>query len=204
MARINPAKRIMTVKVVYYGPGLCGKTTNLMRLHESYEEADRGAMVKLDTETERTLFFDYFPAELGKIGGYRLKADFFTVPGQSFYNATRKAVLEGADGIVFVADSSPSREDANAVTLDNMKANLTSMGRTLADIPLVFQWNKRDVKGALSTKMLEKMLNPAQAPSVEAVALTGEGVKQTQELILEAVLKDLRTRAQRQRRQVRG
>lgn len=195
MARINPAKKLMSVKVVYYGPGLCGKTTNLLHLHNNYPDAQRGELVKLDTETERTLFFDYFPADLGTVGGYRLKADFFTVPGQSFYNATRKAVLDAADGVVFVADSSPDREEANIATLENMKENLASMGRSLHEIPLVFQWNKRDVPGALSEKLLQRQLNPDGLPAVPAIASTGVGVWETQALILKAVLADLRARA---------
>ncbi len=202
MARINPAKKLMSVKIVYYGPGLSGKTTNLLQLHQNYPDAQRGELVKLDTETERTLFFDYFPADLGTIGGYRLKADFFTVPGQSFYNATRKAVLDSADGIVFVADSTPDREEANLSTLDNMKENLASMGRSLADIPTVFQWNKRDVPGALPEKLLQRQLNAAGHPAVPAVAATGVGVWETQALILKAVLADLRSRSREGRASV--
>lgn len=195
MARINPGKRLMTVKVVYYGPGLCGKTTNLLYLHEAYPERQRGPLVKLDTETERTLFFDYFPASLGSVAGYALKADFFTVPGQSFYNSTRKAVLDGADGIVFVADSSPDREEANLDALDNMRENLAAYGRAHAEIPLVFQWNKRDVAGALPVALLEKQLNPGGEPCHEAVAVRGKGVWETQQEILRLVLEDLRSRA---------
>lgn len=196
MARINPARRLMSVKIVYYGPGLGGKTTNLMHLHQRYPTAQRGELVKLDTETERTLFFDYFPADLGTIGGYRLKADFFTVPGQSFYNATRKAVLDAADGIVFVADSSPDREDANVTTLDNLRDNLGALSRKMEDLPVVFQWNKRDAAGALSEKLLQKQLNPGGLPAVPAIASQGAGVWETQALILKAVLADLKARSQ--------
>ncbi len=199
MARINAAKRQMTVKVVYYGPGLSGKTTNLLCLHAAYPSALRGELVKLDTETERTLFFDYFPAELGEIAGYRLKADLFTVPGQSFYNATRRAVLESVDGIVFVADSLPEREEANVVALENLRDNLERMGRTLETIPLVFQWNKRDVPGATPERRLQKLLNPSGRPAVAAMAAQGTGVWETQSAILKDVLDDLRARARQGR-----
>lgn len=199
MARINTAKRVMTVKIVYYGPGLSGKTTNLLHLHQAYPQAERGDLVKLDTETERTLFFDYFPANLGSIGGFRLKADFFTVPGQSFYNATRKVVLEGADGLVFVADSHPNREDANVVTLQNMKDNLAAFGRNIDDLPLVFQWNKQDIKGALTPELLRRLLNPGGAPAFSANALDGTGVWETQDAILKLVLADIKAKAARGR-----
>jgi len=202
MARINPAKREMTVKIVYYGPGLSGKTTNLLYLHDAYPADVRGTLVNLDTETERTLFFDYFPANLGSIAGYRLKADFFTVPGQSFYNATRKAVLDGADGIVFVADSMSSREEANAVCLQNLKDNLAATGRDLGNIPHVFQWNKRDIPGALSERILARMLNPEGRPAWGAVATSGEGVWETQKGILAVVLADLKAQATQGRARV--
>jgi len=199
MARINPAKRLLTVKLVYYGPGLCGKTTNLTHIHNAYPSAERGDLVTLDTETERTLFFDYFPANLGTIGGYKLKADFFTVPGQSFYNATRKAVLDSVDGIVFVADSLPQREDANITSLDNLKRNLEESGRKLEDIPHVYQWNKRDAPGAISEAFLNRTLNAEGAPAVPAVAINGEGVWETQAAILKLVLDDIRSRARRRK-----
>ena len=199
MARINPTKRQVTVKLVYYGPGLSGKTTNLRHLHEVYPHQERGDMVELDTETERTLFFDYFPANLGTIAGFGLKADFFTVPGQSFYNATRRAVLEGADGIAFVADSSEQREEANLVTLANLHENLAASHRELADIPMVFQWNKRDLPDALPTRLLERQLNERGLPSFEAVAVDGQGVWETQKALLAAVLQDLRSKARSRR-----
>jgi len=190
--RINPAKNIITVKIVYYGPGLSGKTTNLLRLHERFPNTRRGALVQLDTETERTLFFDYFPLSLGKVRGYRVKVDFFTVPGQSFYHQTRKAVLDGGDGIVFVADSSPHREDANFVSREDMIANLTDMGLTLDDIPLVYQWNKRDVSGAIPESVLNTTLNPENAPSVPAIACEDKGVWETHMVLLGQVLGKLR------------
>ncbi len=199
MARINPMKRQMTLKIVYYGAGLCGKTTNLLHLHEYYPEEQRGPLVKLDTESERTLFFDYFPARLGKVSGYSLKADFFTVPGQSFYNSTRCAVLDGADGVVFIADSHPSREDANVVAFENMVCNLKEYGRDLELIPHILQWNKRDVATPLPTSVLHAQLNRHDVPAFEAIATQGQGVWETQAEILRLVLDDLKARAQRGR-----
>lgn len=190
--RINRTAREIALKIVYYGPGLCGKTTNLVRLHGEYATDQRGALVKLDTETERTLFFDYFPIALGTVGGHRVKIDFFTVPGQSFYQATRQAVLEGVDGIVFVADSSPDREEANLVSHDDLVRTLAARGRDLGQIPHVCQWNKRDLRDALPVALLDRALNPHRAPTVEAVASSGVGVWETQNRIVRDVLQVLR------------
>lgn len=188
MARIHPKTSTLTVKIVYYGPGQSGKTTNLTCLHGRYPEEQRGPLIQLDTDTERTLFFDYFPATLGTLGRYRVKADLFTVPGQSFYNVTRRAVLAGADGVVFVADSSPRREEANALSLANLLENLASYGDSSLRRPLVFQWNKRDAPGAIPLPRLERRLNPEGRPSFAAVASSGLGVVETQTAILSAVL----------------
>ena len=192
MPKINSSARSIALKVVYYGAGMCGKTTNIVQLHQTYPAPQRGDLVKLDTETERTLFFDYFPANLGTLAGFRLKADLFTVPGQSFYNATRRAVLDGVDGIVFVADSSPDREEANLFALENMHQNLEALNRNIAEIPVVFQWNKRDISGALPEKLLQRQLNPHGRPVVSAVASLGTGVWETQSLILKGVIEQLR------------
>lgn len=197
--RIQASKRLMTLKVVYYGPGLSGKTTNLQSLHAHTADTQRGALVQLDTETERTLFFDYFPVVLGKIAGFRVKVDFFTVPGQSFYTATRKAVLQDADGVVFVADSNPRREEANLQSRDDMVDALESMGRKLEDVPHVYQWNKRDLPKVLPVKVMEKQLNPEGATSVEAVAFEGQGVMETQKAILAEVVKAIQTKLKRAR-----
>ncbi len=193
--KVHASQRLMTLKVVYYGPGLSGKTTNLRQLHGTFGAGQRGALVQLDTETERTLFFDYFPVVIGEIRGFRLKVDLFTVPGQSFYQATRRLVLEGADGVVFVADSSRDREEANLLSRQDMIDALGQQGRSLADVPRVWQWNKRDVPGALPTKLLRRMLNPEGAPEVEAVAHLGTGVPETHRLILEQVIGSIRSRA---------
>lgn len=190
--RINRAAREISLKVVYYGPGLGGKTTNLVRLHASCSAEQRGELIRLDTETERTLFFDYFPLAFGTIGGHRVKIDFFTVPGQSFYRNTRQAVLEGVDGLVFVADSQPDREEANLVSREDLVGSLAARGRTLADVPHVYQWNKRDVHRATPVRVLERALNPEGAPALEAIATSGVGVWETQAQIVRLVLLGLR------------
>ncbi|MDP2316941.1 MAG: GTPase domain-containing protein [Pseudomonadota bacterium] len=190
--RINRASREISLKVVYYGPGLGGKTTNLVRLHARYAAEQRGELIKLDTETERTLFFDYFPLAFGAIAGHRVKIDFFTVPGQSFYQATRQAVLEGVDGIVFVADSHPDREEANLVSREDLARSLETRGRSLGAVPHVYQWNKRDVRKPIPVSILGRLLNPEGAPALEAVATTGVGVWETQAEIVKLVLQGLR------------
>lgn len=190
--RVYPKKQEVCLKIVYYGPGLSGKTTNLIQLHERFPGAQRGELIKLDTETERTLFFDYFPVALGTLGGYRLKVDFFTVPGQSFYHATREAVVEGADGVVFVADSHPDREAANVVSRRDLIRALEERHLRLAELPHVYQWNKRDAPRAMSLALMERTLNPECAPSFQAVASAGVGVWETQTAILQAVLQHIR------------
>lgn len=192
--RVNAAKRSMSIKIVYYGPGMGGKTTNLQLLHRQVPEKQRGAMTKLDTETERTLFFDYFPLSLGTLGGYKLKVDFFTVPGQSFYQATRRVLLESVDGIVFVADSAPAREEANLVSHDDMLNNLRQYGKDPTQISRVYQWNKRDVPGAVPVPRLERNLNRDRVPSFEAVASTGLGVWETQSALLKLVFDSVRSK----------
>lgn len=195
--RINRAARTISLKIVYYGAGLCGKTTNLVHLHGRYADTQRGELIKLDTETERTLFFDYFPLDFGTAGGHRVKLDFFTVPGQSFYAATRQAVLEGVDGIVFVADSNPAREEANVTSHDDMLSTLLSRGRDPEHIPMVYQWNKRDLRKTIPVAALERSLNPRGCPSLEAVASEGIGVWETQAQIVRLVMERLRTGATR-------
>ena len=190
--RINAPRKEISVKVVYYGPGLSGKTTNLVKLHETYPRNQRGALLQLDTETERTLFFDYFPLNIGSIGGYRVKVDFFTVPGQSFYHATRRAVLQGVDGVVFVADSNPDREEANLVSREDLNRALQETGRVITDVPHVYQWNKRDLPKTLPESLLARQLNPEGAPALSATALEGVGVWETQREILRLVFASLR------------
>ncbi|MBP1626931.1 MAG: mutual gliding protein [Holophagaceae bacterium] len=179
MVFFNHATRQMTVKIVYYGPGLCGKTTNLNTIYGKTSQKARGEMVSLNTETDRTLFFDLLPLDVGTIGGFKTKLQLYTVPGQVFYNSTRKLVLKGVDGIVFVADSQTPMLDANKESFQNLGDNLKELGLELESIPLVFQWNKRDLRQIIPVEQLEAELNPRQSPSYHAIASEGSGVFET-------------------------
>jgi hypothetical protein len=179
MVFFNHATRQMTAKIVYYGPGLCGKTTNLTAIYDRTPAKARGEMVSLSTETDRTLFFDLLPLDAGRLGGFRARLQLYTVPGQVFYNATRKLVLKGVDGIVFVADSQTAMLDANGDSLRNLGANLRELGLNPASIPLVFQWNKRDLPQLAPLEALERALNPGMLPSFPAAARHGSGVFET-------------------------
>src|SRR6187455_1192685 len=150
MVFFNYATMQMAAKIVYYGPGLCGKTTNLHHIYTKPSPQSRGEMVSLETETDRTLFFDLLPIDVGVIGGFKTRLQLYTIPGQVFYNTTRKLVLKGVDGIVFVADSQVAMQDANADSLRNLRENLAEIGIKLEEIPLVFQYNKRDLANILS------------------------------------------------------
>jgi signal recognition particle receptor subunit beta len=169
----------MTAKIVYYGPGLCGKTTNLQYIHQKTAPQSRGEMVSLETETDRTLFFDLLPLDVGIVGGMKLRLQLYTVPGQVFYNATRKLVLKGVDGIVFVADSQVAALDANVESLTNLKANLDELKLAYDQIPVVFQYNKRDIRNIVSVERMNEALNPGGVPFFEAAALHGVGVFET-------------------------
>jgi signal recognition particle receptor subunit beta len=188
---INHATRELTAKIVYYGPGLCGKTTNLQFIHDSLGADLRGQMVSLATETDRTLFFDFLPVQAGRIAGMRARMQLYTVPGQMAYDATRKLVLKGTDGIVFVADSQAEMLDANIASLRNLEANLGHEGLALASVPHVLQFNKRDLRSVLPVEELNRALNPHGAPHVEAVATSGVGVAATLKAISRLVLLDL-------------
>jgi len=179
MVFFNHATRQMTAKLVYYGPGLGGKTTNLTAIYERTSQKARGEMVSLNTETDRTLFFDLLPLEVGMVGGFKAKLQLYTVPGQVFYNSTRKLVLKGVDGIVFVADSQAAMLDADRESLQNLTENLRELGLHLGEVPMVFQWNKRDLKQIVSVDILERELNPKGLPSFQAIARNGEGVFET-------------------------
>lgn len=195
MARINRAQRTLSLKIVYYGAGLCGKTTNLRYLHDNHPPTARGELLTLDTEAERTLYFDYFESSLGTLGGFQLKADFFTVPGQSFYRKTRQAVLEGADSVVFVVDSSAAREEANLLSLDDLETHLADFGRPLESLPHVIQFNKLDVPDALSVPLMRRLYNRYEAPTFEAQATIGRGVWETQQAVLELTVNHLKRMA---------
>ncbi len=177
MSTINFATREINFKIVYYGPGLSGKTTNLKFVYSRIPEDRKGEMVSLATEDERTLFFDFLPVDLGEVKGFKTRFHLYTVPGQVFYNASRKLILRGVDGIVFVADSAPNRLRANAESMRNLRENLAEYELTLEEIPMVLQINKRDLPGALPVEMIRAVIDPEQKyPTFEAVAIQGKGV----------------------------
>jgi small GTP-binding protein len=182
----------VTAKIVFYGPGLCGKTTNLQYIHGKTASTSRGEMVSLETETDRTLFFDLLPLDVGVISGMKVRLQLYTVPGQVFYNATRKLVLKGVDGIVFVADSQKAALEANEESIENLRANLAEQGLHLRDLPLVLQYNKRDLRNILPLEQLEETLNSDGAPSFEAAALHGIGVFETLKAISRLTLTTIR------------
>jgi signal recognition particle receptor subunit beta len=170
------AKREINCKIVYYGIGLCGKTTNLHYIHQAVNPQDVGDMVSIDTETERTLYFDLLPLELGKVQGFNIRFQLYTVPGQILYQQTRISVLKGADCVIFVADSQASKLQENIECWNELQEQLRRMNKDASDFPLVMQWNKRDLQDVLPVSVLEKYLNPYRVQSYEAVAVTGKGV----------------------------
>lgn len=192
MSFINYHAREITCKIVYYGPGLCGKTTNLEYIHQKTNPDAKGKLISLATETDRTLFFDFFPLSLGAIRGFKTRFHLYTVPGQVFYDASRKLILKGIDGIVFVADSQESRMEANIESLENLKDNLEEQGNDLAKLPYVLQYNKRDLPNVSSKEDLDEALNPTGIRTFDAVALTGEGVFDTLKAVAKEVLTELK------------
>jgi len=192
MSFINYASREINCKIVYYGPGLCGKTTNLQYVYQKTDPTAKGKMISLATETERTLFFDFLPLALGEIRGFKTRFHLYTVPGQVFYDASRKLILKGVDGVVFVADSQEERLDANIESLLNLKDNLDEQGYRLEDLPFVMQYNKRDLPNVTSLEELRRLLNPDGVPEFEACATTGEGVFETVKAVAKQVLMELK------------
>ncbi|MSP23761.1 MAG: gliding-motility protein MglA [Myxococcales bacterium] len=192
MPFINLMAREINCKIVYYGPGLCGKTTNLEFIHGHTKAESRGKLVKLATDSERTLYFDFLPFELGDVNGFKTRLHLYTVPGQVYYDASRKLILKGIDGCVFVADSQLARADSNEEALENLKLNLLEYDLKLADIPYVIQYNKRDLPSALSVEELRGVLNPYLVPEFEAVAHEGTGVFETLRAIGRLVFRDLK------------
>jgi signal recognition particle receptor subunit beta len=192
MPFINLMAREINCKIVYYGPGLCGKTTNLQYIFDRTKPDARGKMVSLATETDRTLFFDFLPLELGEIRGFKTRFHLYTVPGQVFYDASRKLILKGVDGCVFVADSQMARLDANEESLDNLKINLGEYGLVLDNIPYVVQYNKRDLPGVMEVEELRGILNPTAVPDFEAVASQGRGVFETLKAVARLVFHELK------------
>ena len=191
MVLFNYATKEITAKIVYYGPGLCGKTTNLQFVYDSLPSNNKSKMLSLATKTDRKLFFDFLPLELGKIRGMRTKLQLYTVPGQVYYNSTRQLVLKGADGIVFVADSQDVALDANQESLQNLEDNLKRQGIRIREIPLVLQYNKRDLPNAMPVDKIDKELNKLHAPHFQSVATTGIGVEETLKGITQLVITHL-------------
>jgi hypothetical protein len=194
MAVFNYANREITAKIVYYGPGLCGKTTNLEVIHKKIAPQNRGQMLSLATETDRTLFFDLLPVDIGTVGGFAVKLQLFTVPGQPYYNKTRMMVLRGADGVVFVADSQEKQLQADAESMKNLEDNLSANNLDPNTIPLIIQFNKQDLFPLASTEDLNRAVNRRNVPTVKAVAVKGDGVLETLKLITREVMTSMQSR----------
>jgi signal recognition particle receptor subunit beta len=188
MSYVNHMSKELNCKIVYYGPGLCGKTTNLQYIFSKTKAEARGRLINLATETERTLFFDFLPIDLGVVRGFKVRFHLYTVPGQVFYDASRKLVLKGADGVVFVADSQTSRHEANIESVENLAQNLLDTGQRLDQLPYIMQYNKRDLPDVASIAELREALNPLGAPEFEANAKSGEGVFETLKALSKLVL----------------
>lgn len=191
MALINIAAQEIHCKIVYYGIGYCGKTTNLQYVFKSINPSARGDMLSIATETERTLFFDFLPLDLGRVHGFRTRFHLYTVPGQILYERTRLAVLNGADGIVFVVDSQAEKFEENVQSITELEINLRRLGKDLGNFPFVIQWNKRDMPSALPLPVLERYLNRRRVPSFEATACDGKGVYATLRCISKCVMSNL-------------
>jgi len=192
MSFINYSSREINCKIVYYGPGLCGKTTNLHFIYKKTNPDNKGKMISLATETERTLFFDFLPLSLGSIRGFKVRFHLYTVPGQVFYDASRKLILRGVDGIVFVGDSQVERLEANIESIENLKKNLQEQGIALDRIPYIIQYNKRDLPNVVSVEELNRLLNPKGVPWFEGVAPLGRGVFDTLKEVAKHVILELK------------
>lgn len=192
MSFINYSSRELNCKIVYYGPGLCGKTTNLQYIYNKTNPQQKGKLISLATETERTLFFDFLPLALGDIKGFKVRFHLYTVPGQMFYAASRKLILKGVDGVVFVADSQVDRMDANIESLEDLKLNLNEQGYELYNLPFTMQYNKRDISEIIPVPDLSETLNMTKVPEFEAVATTGVGVFETLKDVCRQVILELK------------
>lgn len=191
MSFINYSSREINCKIVFYGPGLCGKTTNLQYVYKKTNPQQKGKLISLATETERTLFFDFLPLALGDIRGFKIRFHLYTVPGQVFYAASRKLILKGVDGVVFVADSQIERMEANMESLDDLRINLAEQGYELEKLPFTIQYNKRDLAHVAPVENMNKLLNQRNVPCFEAVATTGAGVFETLKNVAKQVLTEL-------------
>ncbi|TAK06975.1 MAG: gliding-motility protein MglA [Candidatus Manganitrophaceae bacterium] len=195
MSFINYSAREINCKIVYYGPGLCGKTTNLIYIYKKTNPDSKGKMISLATETERTLFFDFLPLALGNIKGFKVRFHLYTVPGQVFYDASRKLILRGVDGVIFVADSQVERMEANIESMENLRKNLKDQGLNLDAMPFVIQYNKRDLPNVVPVEELNRVLNPRNVPNFEAVAATGKGVFDTLKELAKTVIMELKKKS---------
>lgn len=194
MSFINYASKEINCKIVYYGPGLSGKTTNVQYIYEQTQQqnSSKNKLVTLSTENERTLFFDFLPLSVGEVRGYQTRFHLYTIPGQTFYEVSRQFILKGVDGIVFVADSQPERHEANIESLQQLRDALEKQGYDSTKLPFVFQYNKRDLIGAISIEELQATLNPTKKPYFEATAHTGHGVMETLQAVSEMVIEELK------------
>lgn len=192
MALINYSSKEINCKIVYYGPGLGGKTTNIKHIYSKVSPDNRGKLMSLDTELDRTLFFDFLPVDLGRVKGFSVHFHLYTVPGQVYYNASRKLILKGVDGLIFIADSQIERFEDNIESMENLKENLAEYGKNLEDIPLAIQYNKRDLPNIVSIDELEEALNPRDVFSCEGVAIEGIGVFAPLKAVSKQVLRKLK------------
>ncbi len=193
MSFINYATKEINCKIVYYGPGLSVKTTNVQYIYENTQQDQRGKLVTLSTENERTLFFDFLPLAVGDLRGYRTRFHLYTIPGQTFYETSCQFILKGVDGVVFVGDSQSERMEANIESFESLEKGLDKQGYDLSKIPLVLQYNKRDLPGAVSIQELEATFNPTKRPHFEAVANRGQGVMETLQTVSQLIIRELKT-----------
>jgi mutual gliding-motility protein MglA len=192
MSFVNYHTKEINCKIVYYGPGLGGKTTNIQYIYQKTSMQNKGQMITLNTENERTLFFDFLPLDLGEIRGFKTRFHLYTVPGQVFYEASRKLILRGVDGLVFVADSQVERMEANLESYQGLERNLAEQGYDLSKVPMVMQWNKRDLPNIVPIEDLQYQLNKRKLPAFEAVATTGQGVFETLKMVSKSVLLNIK------------
>lgn len=192
MSFVNYHTKEINCKIVYYGPGLGGKTTNIQYIYQKTSSQNKGQMITLNTENERTLFFDFLPLDLGEIRGFKTRFHLYTVPGQVFYEASRKLILRGVDGLVFVADSQVERMEANLESYQGLERNLAEQGYDLSKVPMVMQWNKRDLPNIVPVEDLQYQLNKRKLPAFEAVATNGQGVFDTLKMVSKSVLLNIK------------
>lgn len=192
MSFVNYHTKEINCKIVYYGPGLGGKTTNIQYIYQKTSSQNKGQMITLNTENERTLFFDFLPLDLGEIRGFKTRFHLYTVPGQVFYEASRKLILRGVDGLVFVADSQVERMEANIESYQGLERNLAEQGYDVTKVPMVMQWNKRDLPNIVPVEDLQYQLNKRKFPAFEAIATTGQGVFETLKMVSKSVLLNIK------------